>query len=42
MVDASVHGFALTIDYELYNVLATKAGGETFTTTSHIPVTVPE
>ncbi len=28
MVDASVHGWALTIDYQLYNLLATKAGGE--------------
>jgi hypothetical protein len=31
MVDGSVHGFPLTIDYELYNDLATKAGSEVAT-----------
>jgi prepilin-type N-terminal cleavage/methylation domain-containing protein len=41
MVDASVHGFTLTIDYELYNDLGTKAGGETATST-HMPIIVPE
>ena len=33
MVDASVHGFPLTIDYEVYNDLATKAGREVATST---------
>jgi prepilin-type N-terminal cleavage/methylation domain-containing protein len=31
MVDASVHTFPLTIDYEVYNDLGTKAGGEVAT-----------
>lgn len=42
MVDASVHGFPLTIDFEIYNDLGTKAGGETLTTTTKLPVVVPE
>jgi hypothetical protein len=32
-VDGGVHGFPLTIDYELYNDLATRAGGEVATST---------
>ena len=31
MVDAGVHSFPLTIDYEVYNDLGTKAGGEVAT-----------
>jgi hypothetical protein len=42
MVDASVHGFPLTIDYEVYNDLATKAGGEISTTVNHLSVTTPD
>jgi prepilin-type N-terminal cleavage/methylation domain-containing protein len=42
MVDASVHGFPLTIDYEVYNDLGTKAGGESTTTTTHVPVLPPD
>ena len=41
MADASVHGFALTIDYEIFSDLGTKAGGETVTSTK-MPVVVPE
>ena len=42
MVDASAHGFPLTIDYELYNDLATKAGGEISTRTSRLAVAPPD
>jgi hypothetical protein len=42
MVDASVHGFPLTIDYEVYNDLATKAGGEISTHSTQMPVAVPQ
>jgi hypothetical protein len=42
MVDASVHGFPVTIDYEIFNDLGTKAGGETLTTSSKLPVVVPQ
>ena len=41
MVDASVHCFPLTIDYEVYNDLGTKAGGEISTTTTHVSVLPP-
>jgi hypothetical protein len=41
MVDASVHGFPLTIDYEMYNDLATKAGGE-ISTSARVPVQPPQ
>jgi prepilin-type N-terminal cleavage/methylation domain-containing protein len=41
MVDASVHGFPLIIDYEVYNDLATKAGGEVATST-RLTVSPPE
>jgi prepilin-type N-terminal cleavage/methylation domain-containing protein len=42
MVDASVHGFPLTIDYELYNDLATKAGREVATLGSRLTVAPPD
>ena len=43
MADGGVHFFAQAIDYELYNDLGTKAGGESVTTiTSHgLPVQAP-
>ena len=41
MCDGSVHGFPLTIDYEVLNDLGTKAGGEVSTINSHMAVLPP-
>ncbi len=41
MCDASVHGFPLTIDYEVFNDLGTKSGGEVSTLYSRMTVAPP-